>query len=220
MTSHRTSVESALARLKVFPLPSAVLFPSSVLPLHIFEPRYRELVEAALDSDGVVGLAQLEPGWEPHYNGRPPMKGLCTVGVVAWHERLADGRLNILLEGVMRAQIVDELPARASYREVRAIALPDAPYQGPEEEALKQALLDVAARVPAALGQELIGLITRARGGSLADAVASAVVPGLERRWHLLCERDVSRRMRAVLSDLGELMVRTRPKSGVPLLLN
>jgi Lon protease-like protein len=198
----------AASCLKIFPLPSAVLFPASHLPLHIFEERYRALVKGALLGNGVLALGQLEPGWEPHYAGRPPLKPLCTLGILAWHELLADGRYNILLQGVVRGRIVEELSARHSYREVRVEILPDSPVACPEEEALRQAVLELTTRLPAGAREELAQVVAHARGGGLADAVASAVVTGLERRWSLLCEPDVPSRLRAVLADVGELIAR------------
>jgi Lon protease-like protein len=199
----------AASGLKIFPLPSAVLFPASHLPLHIFEMRYRALMKDALQGDGVIALGQLEQGWEPHYAGRPPLKALCTLGVLVWHEVLADGRYNILLQGVVRGRIQEELAARESYREVRVEVIPDAPYTGPEEETLRQAVLELATRLPAGLREELAQMAVHARGGGLADAIASAVVTGLERRWSLLCERNVRNRLRAVLADVSELIART-----------
>ncbi|MGZ6161870.1 MAG: LON peptidase substrate-binding domain-containing protein, partial [Myxococcaceae bacterium] len=73
-------VERAASALKVFPLPSAVLFPNTVLPLVIFEPRYRSLVKSALAGDKVMAMAQLEPGYEGSYSGRPRMRPMICAG--------------------------------------------------------------------------------------------------------------------------------------------
>ena len=75
-------VRAASPALKVFPLPSVVLFPETVQPLHIFEPRYRELVKTALAGDKVLVLAQLQSGWEPDYHGRPPLKPITVESVM------------------------------------------------------------------------------------------------------------------------------------------
>ena len=77
-------VERAASSLKVFPLPSAVLFPHTVLPLHIFEPRYRSLVKSALTGDKVMAMAQLEPGYEGSLAGRPRMRPMVCAGIIAW----------------------------------------------------------------------------------------------------------------------------------------
>jgi uncharacterized protein len=192
-------IEHSTEALKVFPLPSAVLFPHSALPLHIFEPRYRALVRDALAGDKVMALAQLEPGWESHYGERPTLQPMMCAGLIAWHEELPDGRYNILLQGVSRARLRDELPPDKLYREVRVRLLPDPDYQGPEEELLRQAVFELAGRVPPSFAEELLPVVARAQGGALADVVAAALVPEPERRQELLCELDVRTRLEAVL---------------------
>lgn len=204
-------VERAASALKVFPLPSAVLFPHTVIPLHIFEPRYRALVRDALAGDRVMALAQLEPGWEGKYEGRPPMQPMMCAGVIIWDEQVEEGRYNILLQGVSRVRMVSELSEDTLYRQVRAEVLPDLPYQGPEEEQLRQAVFELAGRVPPSFAENLLPVAARALGGTLADVVASAVVPEAERRQELLAELDVRRRLEAVLEDLGELIARLQP---------
>lgn len=204
-------VERAASALKVFPLPSAVLFPHTVIPLHIFEPRYRALVRDALAGDRVLALAQLEPGWEGAYQGRPAMQPMMCAGVIIWDEQVEEGRYNILLQGVCRVRMVTELSAETAYRQVRAQALPDLPYHGPEEEQLRQAVFELAGRVPPSFAENLLPVAARAMGGTLADVVASAVVPEAERRQELLAELDVRRRLEAVLGDLGELIARLQP---------
>ena len=208
-------VEGARHALKVFPLPGAVLFPGAALPLHIFEPRYRALVKDALASDGVMAIAQLQPGWEEGghggYAGRPPMAPLVCAGVIAWHEALEDGRYNLLLHGVVRARTEAELPPERLYREVRAALVPDAPYRGSEEEELRNAVLELAGRVPPAMTEGLLPLTARTSGGALADVVAAALVQDPERRQALLEELRPDARLRALLDDVGDLLVRLAP---------
>ncbi|WP_224244759.1 LON peptidase substrate-binding domain-containing protein [Hyalangium gracile] len=210
MTVQERITQSAEA-LKVFPLPSAVLLPHAVLPLHIFEPRYRQLVRDALDGDRVMALAQLEPGWEAHYAGRPTMARMMCVGLIAWDEELEDGRYNILLQGVCRARMLSELPAEHLYREARVELLPDPPYHGPEEEQLRQAVLELAGRVPPSFSEGLLPAVARATGGTLADVVASAIIPEPERRQQLLLQLDVRRRLQSVIDEVGELIGRLQP---------
>jgi hypothetical protein len=94
--------------LPIFPLPNVVLFPNVFLPLHIFEPRYREMVADAVASDRMIGMALLRPGWERDYEGRPPVYPVGCSGVVTHVERLPDGRYNLVLRGLERFRIVDE----------------------------------------------------------------------------------------------------------------
>ena len=104
--------------LPLFPLPNVVLFPNVFLPLHIFEPRYREMVADALASDRMIGMVLLRPGWErtshdPH--ATPAVYPIGCSGVITHVERLPDGRYNIVLRGIERFRIVDEHQDR-SYR--------------------------------------------------------------------------------------------------------
>ncbi|MBN1210400.1 MAG: LON peptidase substrate-binding domain-containing protein [Myxococcaceae bacterium] len=217
MTVQERVTQSA-ETLKVFPLPSAVLFPHSVIPLHIFEPRYRELVRDALEGDRVMALAQLEPGWEPLYAGRPAMQHIMCAGLVVWHEELEDGRYNILLQGVCRARLVSELISERLYREARVELLPDPPFHGPEEEQLRQAILELSGRVPPSFSEGLLPAVARASGGTLADVVAAAIIPEPERRQQLLAELDVRQRLQEVIDEVGELIGRLQPlrPSGLP----
>lgn len=201
-------VEKAARLLKVFPLPSAVLFPSTALPLHIFEPRYRAMVNDAIEGDKVIALADLRPGWEHDYAGRPPLQPIGCAGVLGWHEQLADGRFEIVLQGVMRFRVLEELPPTHLYREVRAELLPDPEYHGPLEELVRQAVLEIAGHIPDAESESLVQLAARAKGGALADVVAGTLISDVERRKMLLNELDPAARLSAVLDDLGELIAR------------
>ena len=104
------------ARIPVFPLPNVVLFPKTYLPLHIFEPRYRAMVTNAAASGQCIGMALLKDGWETDYYGHPPVFSMGCVGRLASVQPLADGRSNILLQGLERFEIEREWYDKA-YRE-------------------------------------------------------------------------------------------------------
>ena len=104
------------ARIPVFPLPNVVLFPKTYLPLHIFEPRYRAMVSDAAISGQCIGMALLKDGWETDYYGHPPVFPVGCVGRLASVQSLADGRSNILLQGLERFEIEREWYDNA-YRE-------------------------------------------------------------------------------------------------------
>jgi Lon protease-like protein len=101
--------------LPLFPLPNVVLFPNVFLPLHVFEPRYREMVGDALAGDRLIGMVLLRPGYERDYEGRPPVYPVGCRGVMTHAERLPDGRYNIVLRGLDRFRIDSENDER-SYR--------------------------------------------------------------------------------------------------------
>jgi Lon protease-like protein len=104
--------------LPLFPLPTVVLFPNVFLPLHIFEPRYREMIADAVASDRLIGMVLLKPKWEGSYEGRPPVYPIGCSGVITHVERLADGRYNMVLRGLQRFRILREDHARRYRRAV------------------------------------------------------------------------------------------------------
>jgi Lon protease-like protein len=101
--------------LPIFPLPNVVLFPNVFLPLHIFEPRYREMVADALAGDRIIGMVLLRPGWETGYEGRPAVYSIGCAGLITFSEQHEDGRYNIVLRGMQKFRITGEDHSR-SYR--------------------------------------------------------------------------------------------------------
>jgi Lon protease-like protein len=95
-------------RLPIFPLPNVVLFPGVFLPLHIFEPRYRQMVARALEGDRIIGMTLLVPGHEETYDGRPPVFPIGCAGLITYVERQNDGRFNLILRGLGKFRIDDE----------------------------------------------------------------------------------------------------------------
>jgi uncharacterized protein len=101
--------------IPLFPLPNAVLFPNVFLPLHIFEPRYREMVAEALAGDRIIGMVLLRPGWEANYDGRPAIYPIGCAGLITFAEQLKDERYNIVLRGLEKFRVLEEDDSR-SYR--------------------------------------------------------------------------------------------------------
>jgi Lon protease-like protein len=104
---------------RLFPLPNVVLFPHVMLPLHIFEPRYRQMTADALAGDRLIALALLKPGWESEYEGKPPLHRVACLGKVVADQHLEDGRYNILLRGLSRVRIDHEVMHDKLYRLAR-----------------------------------------------------------------------------------------------------
>lgn len=192
-------VSAAAGALKIFPLPPVVLFPGTGVPLHIFEPRYRQLIADALASDKVMAMGGLMPGTEA-------LAPLCCAGVIAHSEALPDGRYLIVVEGLVRARVRAELPQRRLYREISAELLEDPPYQGEGEEALRQAVLELASHLPEEASSQLLHHAALQSGGLLADIVASAVATDVSRRWALLSELDVGARLRAAHAEVSSVL--------------
>ncbi|HEX3725489.1 MAG TPA: LON peptidase substrate-binding domain-containing protein, partial [Pirellulales bacterium] len=96
--------EQFSGRARLFPLPSLVLFPHVVQPLHIFEPRYVELLRDALEGDRMITMALLDRGWETNYEGRPAIAPVACLGrVVSWQAQ-PNSRYNLLLLGLCRVR--------------------------------------------------------------------------------------------------------------------
>jgi len=125
----------------VFPLPESVLFPRTVLPLHVFEPRYLEMVRDATAGDGCIAIALLRPGWESDYEGTPAIHTVATVGRIENLSREDDGRFHLDLVGTSRVRL-DEIASDHAYRVARAVPFPET--RADENESLiQQAKLDL-----------------------------------------------------------------------------
>src|SRR5436190_5827703 len=88
---------AALRALPIFPLANCVLLPGGLLPLHVFEPRYRELTKDCLATNHLIGVARLRPGFEQSYYGKPPVFERFGIGRIICSEELDDGRFVLLL---------------------------------------------------------------------------------------------------------------------------
>lgn len=98
--------------LPIFPLPTVVLFPNVFLPLHIFEPRYRQMITDTLAGDRIIGMVLLRPGHDEEYEGAPPIYATGCSGLITHAEKLDDGRYNLILRGLEKFSIhSEELPA-------------------------------------------------------------------------------------------------------------
>lgn len=129
--------------LPLFPLPNIVFFPHTRLPLHVFEPRYRQMVTDAMDSDQRFGIVLLKPGWESDYFGAPTTYELGTLGTIEQAVPLEDGRFNILVRGDVRFRILGEV-SHMPYRTARVIAQPEIERGAEESYAQREWLADLA----------------------------------------------------------------------------
>jgi uncharacterized protein len=127
--------------IAVFPLPNVVFFPHTNLPLHIFEPRYCEMVKETVKNRQMIGMFLLQPGWQDDYYGNPPIFSIGCAGELTFVEDLPEGKFNIILRGLNRVralETVQEIP----YRKVRVHILPDKVLAEEKEvKAIKKSLL-------------------------------------------------------------------------------
>lgn len=206
-----------LAELALFPLPDIALFPRTLLPLHIFEPRYRALIADISTQGRPLAVVRLRPGYEADYEGRPPIFDICGVGRLVSTNRLPDGRYNIMLEGLARLRIEAELPPLRPYRLARGRILADDRSTRTDELNAAHgelvALCEALARiVPAETGAALRQL-TRAvtSPGGCADVVASALVRDPDLRQQLLELLDPADRLAQVSEYVAKLVAQFRP---------
>lgn len=202
--------EDFSGRVRLFPLPNMVLFPHVLQPLHIFEPRYRALMNEALASDRLITLATLIPGWEKDYEGRPPLNPIACLGRVATYQRLDDGRYNLLLLGLRRVRILDETPTTQPFREADVEVLQDryrveaAGRQLALREQLVQVLRKLLSKLPKAEEQLTQLFDSPMPLGVLADIVGYTLDLPWTFKLELLSELDVDHRARMLLRRLEQ----------------
>lgn len=210
MTRH----EAVPDDVPVFPLPQVVLFPDARLPLHIFEPCYRTMLEDCLESGGTIVIAQMSQG-----GGRLPK--IAGMGVVVEHQRLADGRSNIVVAGAERVRLDRLLPAdseRYPYKRAKVTRL--APLDVTVGSADRSALLATAAMFAAEVRKRdpsfVFSLPSGGDAGAIADACAFQLVVDATARQALLEELDPRVRVRMVLDHLatqhGSMVGDARPR--------
>lgn len=194
--------------LPIFPLPELTFFPHTLLPLHIFEARYRAMVTDCLARDKRMAVVGLRPGYEAAYDGKPAVYEIAGMGRIVQCERLATGRFNLVLKGESRVRIERELPADTLYRMVAATPLADLGEDGPGVTRLAARVtgrcLDILRAVnrPTA---DLEASFAQAAPGALCDQIASAVVPEAAVRQALLEELDIERRLERLAGTLDDL---------------
>ena len=135
--------------VRLFPLPEMVVFPNAMQPLHIFEPRYCEMLEDSLACDRIIAMATLEPGWHGASSGDAesravPINPYVCISRIVSHAPSDDDRHNILVVGLRRARILQEQQTGRSFRTARVEVLDDFyPASGASGRAeLKRQLLD------------------------------------------------------------------------------
>lgn len=211
-------------RFPIFPLPSVVLFPGTYLPLHIFEPRYRALTEAALAGDQIIGMVLIRFGEDP-MQARAPIYGVGCAGRIVESQRLHDGRWNLLLRGERRFRVATELERGEPYRSVEA-ELSDEPAFDELPPEIQRALADARSALEAR-ALELIRLVApegeaRVRDGMraldpllLVNAIAFGFDGPMLEKQSLLEAPDALARsellQRVLAMQIAEARLPTRP---------
>ena len=190
-------------------MPNLVLFPHVMQPLHIFEPRYRDMLEDAIAGDRLVAMALLAPGWESDYDGRPALYPVACLGRITTYFRLADGTYNVLLLGLRRVKLLGEVQSHSRFRKAR-VEIREDHYPSQEIEdydllhnKLRKAFLQILPFLPEA--QEQLDQLTDTdiSLGMLTDIMSYMLDMNLGKKQSLLAEIDVYRRAETLLKYLA-----------------
>jgi ATP-dependent Lon protease len=206
-------LQSFSGRVRLFPLPNLVLFPHTVQSLHVFEPRYVEMVEEALAADHLIAPVWLQPGWERAYDRRPPVAPVACLGRILSHHRTSDGRYNLLLQGFRRAAIRRELPATRSFRQADVDLLEDFyPSSGAaRRHQIQQKLVDLTRDLLPdrdVLNEQFDELLANPGSlGLMTDVFAFGLGIPLAEKQQLLADWNVDRRARLLIEKLKTLQV-------------
>jgi Lon protease-like protein len=111
--------------MPLFPLPGAVFLPNTLLPLHVFENRYRDLIADVTEGDGYLAVPRLKPGWEANYSGNPPLFSVAGFGKIIRRQLLPDGRSNVVILGLGRIRVRSEVATDTAYRVANGELLED-----------------------------------------------------------------------------------------------
>ncbi len=202
----------AILEIPVFPLPDVVFFPKTVLPLHVFETRYRKMVKDALARDRTIAVALLQPGWEQRYEGSPAYFPMATLGRMEDIETTRDGRYYFKLSGLVRVrlgEVVNDVP----YRLVRAEVLPESGVDE-TDPSIRSAKLELLAS-QVSLVRELTGndspkliLDERITFEAAVNAACASLPTEAAIRQSLLAEDDLLLRFRRAAGILDEILQR------------
>ncbi len=214
----RAALREAVAALKVFPLHGVAVLPGTPAPFHIFEPRYKALVGDALAGDRILAVPGLLTK-EAAHELRPPLRRICGAGILESEQRYPDGRYDVVVRGLARVRLLEELPGAKAYREFRAEILEDVwPAGGPaaldgELEALRQIVYELSTKLPKESGApQLAEAVAQMKDpSSIVDLVAAAAISDGETRQLVLEELDVAKRLEMVLEEVaGVVLVLSR----------
>lgn len=198
--------------VRLFPLPNLVMFPHVVQPLHIFEPRYCELLDDALSGDRQIAMVLLQRDWQRDYQQRPAIAPVACLGKIVAHERLPTGRHNILLRGLSRVAIRREVLTERPFRLAEVEVLDDfyAPTGAARRSQSRRRLLQLARKLlpnSEALDDQLTELQgSQASLGMLTDVFSFTLgfSPALKQR--LLEESNVDERAGVLIERLAALV--------------
>jgi len=201
--------EALLSRLPVFPLPGMVLFPGTVLPLRVFEPRYVAMVECIIRGDEGIAIVMLEDGADPLAQHAAVHSAACA-GRIVHHERLPNGTFNILVHGLERVKLGRELAQEDEFRRFAAQRqrTTHVSRAGPELARLQSFVVSLRESVARTDTQLIEVLRSTADPIALADILSAVLVSDPSTRQQLLATPDLRSRLRVLIDSVAEVMIR------------
>lgn len=203
---------TAVEAIPLFPLPGTVLIPHTMLPLHVFEERYRDMVDDAMKGNRYIAVPRLKPGWEQGYEGRPAVFETAGFGKIVRYDPMPDGRANIIILGLGRIGIRDELERDVLYRVAEGVLLNDEPdsntaaFEG-QIRRLRMMLAQIAGGRPQ-LAERVAPLMSQEMGSvPFVNALAHLVLPNVDERQRYLEIHSVSERVEVVETLLAGALV-------------
>lgn len=196
------TLHRAAAALPMFPLPRIVLMPRDLLPLHVFEPRYRALVTEVTATHGLIGMATLRPGFEADYHGTPPIYDAVSIGSIVRHTPLPDGRSNIVVQWVARGTALQEVTS-SPFRRFKVAVRADVHTEVPLP-LLRSLVVQLGAYSPDASEEAL--RLASLPGDMLVDHLAGRVLETPEERLAYIEQDDLLRRAHLIEGRLADLI--------------
>ena len=188
---------------RMFPLPGVVLFPHAVLPLHIFEPRYRQMTEDALATDRLIAIVQVSPTGDLIPDQEPELEAVGCLGRIFKHERLPDGRYNFLLLGRKRIRIDREIANGKLYRSSKVTIIEDLEPDAEIETRRRELVTLFRQAHEGEIDPDLNALFeTEIPLGVLSDIITQAMGFSSVTKQAYLAEPSVARRVLSLLDRL------------------
>lgn len=199
--------------MALFPLDSVTLMPQQVVPVHIFEPRYRQMITSALDGSGQFAMAIFSGGsWKQNYHGRPAIRPAVCIGHIVQHETLPEGRYNILVQGVCRARILYELPASGEklYREAMLEPIGETDIDQESLQPARDKLDDLLSHTSLRQFRATKPVLEYIHNDQIPttavlELVSFTILNDRELRYKLLAEGDPAIRARLIFDELSSL---------------
>ena len=197
------NLDSFSGIVPVFPLSTVVFFPNTLLPLHIFEQRYRDMLTDTLNSEKAIVMALLKPGWEKNYYENPEVFDIAGMGKIVSSETFKDGRSNIVLYGLKRIKIM-EIIEEKPYRKAKVEILEDRKitFDSDYRERLNQLITDWNSMLGDKEKKHKISINTLLPLENLTDVLASVLITNVFEKQQLLEETDVEIRAEKLVAFL------------------